>query len=135
MSEVQRRFTFIIDDEVELDIEEMLDETPDQADELLIYLEELKGNIGLCEKLIDSGYQDDHIENVKPFEALQRQRYNAYTVRFWNVDDWRVITAVDYRQRLIAILYIMKRTEDYDAQAQARSKAAFERLGLDQLGQ
>ncbi|EXS68544.1 hypothetical protein [Sphingobium sp. Ant17] len=134
MSAVARRFSFEIDDEVKLDIEDMLKESPDEADEVIVYLEELRGDIELCKRLIDEGYEDERIRKVEPFYALQQQRYNAYTVRLWEVDKWRLITAADYRQHLIAVLYIMRRDEDYGAGAQARVIAAFERLGMDRMG-
>lgn len=134
MSSVARRFTFIVDNDVEWDIEDCLRENPDEAAVVLTAIEELKGDRLLCERLVDEGYQDDTIYSVKQFLALQDKRYNAYTVRLFEVDNWRLIAAVDHKQMIIALLYIMRRDEDYDETVQRRVITAYERLGLRQLG-
>jgi hypothetical protein len=134
MSAVDRRFTFVVDEDVSLDIEECYAHDPDQAAEILVLIEETKGDHTLCELLVTEGHEDEAIYSVKQYTALQRQRYNAYTVRVVDADDWRLITAVDHRQRIIALLYIMRRDEDYDETVQQRVVTAYEKLGLNQLG-
>jgi hypothetical protein len=134
MTTVSRRFTFIVDDGVQLDVEDVLRQNPAEAAAILAAVEDLKGDRLLCERLIEIDYEDDTIRSVKEFVALQRRRYNAYTVRLYEVDNWRLITAVDHRQMIIALLYIMRRDEDYDGTAQKRVIEAFDRLGLRQLG-
>lgn len=134
MSTVTRRFEFIIHDDVELDVEDVLKENPEEAAVLIAVIEEIEGDHALCERLVDVGFEDDQVQSVKVFAKLQEQRYNAYTVRLYEVDRWRLITAVDHRQRLIALLYIMRRDEDYDSVVQERVVKAYEDLGLGQLG-
>lgn len=124
----------MIDGEVGLDIDDCYRENPDEAAAILVEIEELKGDRALCERLITEGYEDDRICSVKEFAALQQQWYNAYTVRLYEADHWRLITAVDHRQRTIALLYIMRRNEDYDETVQKRVIKAFERLGLQRMG-
>ena len=135
MTAVDRRFTFIIDEGVDLDLDEIEDEHPDEYDAILVEIEELQGDRTLCERLIDVGYEDDRIIHVKEFAALQARKYNAYTVRVVDADHWRLITAVDHRQRIIALLYIMRRSEEYDATVQRRVIQAYEKLGLKRLGE
>ncbi|MFK4794924.1 hypothetical protein [Sphingobium sp. ZW T5_29] len=128
------RFRFIVDDDVEKDIEDVEDTDPDQAATLIVLIEEVKGDHALCSRLIDEGYVDEQIAKVAQFASMQRNRYNAYTVRCADVDDWRLITAVDHRKATIALLYIMKRSEDYDETVQQRVAAAYDKLGLEKLG-
>jgi hypothetical protein len=130
MSVVPRRFTFIVDDDVELDVDDCLNEDPDEAAVIIAIIEELQGDRGQCERLINEAYEDEAIQSVKQFKALQDRYYNAYTVRLLEVDNWRLITAVDHRQHIIALLYIMRRDEDYDDEVQRRVISAYEKLGL-----
>lgn len=134
MSSVTRRYTFFVDKDVELDVEDCLREDPEEAAVLLAAIEDLKDDRLLCEVLVDVHFQGDTICSVKEFRALQAKRYNAYTVRLYEVDNWRLITAVDHRERMIALLYVMRRDEDYDETAQRRVIEAYERLGLRRLG-
>ena len=134
MSTVSRRFEFIIHDDVELDVEDVLRENPEEAAVLIAVIDEIEGDHALCERLIDVGFEDDQLKSVKAFASLQEKRYNAYTVRLYEVDRWRLISAVDHRQRLIALLYIMRRDENYDTRVQQRVIKAYEDLGLGQLG-
>jgi hypothetical protein len=47
-----------------------------------------------------------------------------------SVHNWRLITAADAKSNRIALLYIMRRDEDYGEEVQQRCIAAFEELGL-----
>jgi len=134
MSAVERRFEFLIDDEVDRDIEDVVDADPDAAALIVAIIQEMQGDRTLCERLIEPDYEDDQISSVLPFEALQRKWYNAYRVKLYEVADWRLITAVDHKQRLIALLYIMRRDENYDDKVQQSVIEAYERLGLSRMG-
>jgi hypothetical protein len=130
-----RAYDFFVDEEIEKDIEDCIDTHPDQAAIIVALIDEIRGDRILCEELVDPRSQDDPIESVKYFAQLQANQYNAYTVRIREVFDWRLITAVDHARRRIALLYIMRRDEEYDELAQRRSIAAYERLGFKRLRQ
>jgi mRNA-degrading endonuclease RelE of RelBE toxin-antitoxin system len=130
-----RSYGFDVDDEIEKDIEDCFETHPEQAALLVALLDEIQGDRIFCESLVDIHSSDDPIESVAYFARLQGDRYNAYRVRVREIHDWRLITAVDHTQRRIALLYIMRRDENYDATVQRRCIAAYERLGLKRLGQ
>ncbi|WP_342658844.1 hypothetical protein NPJ82_07270 [Sphingomonas sp. NY01] len=134
MSSVERRFRLLVHADVDRDIEDLEDHDPDQAAAVIQLIEELEEDRQLCEKLVDVSYDDHQIQSVTEFWAVQNKGYNVYRVRLWEVDDWRVLTAVDHRQNLIGILYIMKRDENYDATVQDRVIKAYEDLGFTKLG-
>ncbi|MDG2512426.1 hypothetical protein P7B04_06915 [Sphingobium yanoikuyae] len=127
-------YTFLVDDGAVQDLHDAIRENPDEGDLLAVILEEMRGDLNLCAKLIDPGYQDEVINKVEPFWAVQSDGYNAYTVRFYDVHDWRMITAVDHKSRTIAVLYIMRRDENYDSTVQGHVAEAYDRLGLGRLG-
>lgn len=134
MSATERRFDFIVDADVAQDIRQCLHDDPDEAAVIIALIEELRGDRSLCERLIDVGFEDDDVRSVKEFAALQKQRCNAYTVRLWEVDNWRLITAVDYQQRQIALLYVMRRDENYSERVQNAVISAYERLAFRYMG-
>ena len=136
MSEVDRRFEFIMADEATADLRELRYRDRDAFDEIIILLQELRNDIRACEQLTDEHHSDDVISIVKPFEALQRERLNAYIVKLYEAPHWRIITACDHRAKKVAILAFMNRNVDYekDAEFMERLKGSYEALEFTTLG-
>ncbi len=134
MSEVERRYRFYVDDDIELDIIDIEDASPDDAAFVVALIEEYSGDRLACERLIDPRTEDEKIKEVKDFVELQNDGYNSYIVKLHEVHHWRLIFGVDHIQRIVGLLYIMKRVENYDEQVQNRVIAAYEKLGLKVLG-
>lgn len=131
MSEVNRRFRLIVDEEVAADLIRVKREDLRAYDELQVFFEDLEGDVSWCHSIVDPHYSDGQIESVEPIWFLQDEKKNIYRVKFYDVQEWRVITAADHRQKLVAILAIMKRQQNYQS-----DKAFSERLrrSYDALG-
>lgn len=111
-------------------------EDPDAAALLSSHLRELAGDSKRCSCLADEHYFDDVIESVEPLWDLQKQRMNAYRVRYILLARWRVITAVDHRAKQIAIMAVMHRDANYqqDRELWARIEREYDAIGLARLG-
>ncbi len=136
MSEVDRRFQFLMADEATVDLRELRHRDREAFDEIIILLQELRNDLRACEQLVDEHHSDEIISIVKPFESLQRTRLNAYIVKLYEAPYWRIITACDYRAKKIAILAFMHRSVDYekDVKFMERLKGSYEALELSTLG-
>src|SRR5687767_9824176 len=99
MSEVQRRFQFVVDREVSSDLRRCRLEDRDAFEEIIVLLQELEGALLLCENLIDEHYSDNEIESVQPFWELQKERLNVYRIKLYGVGRWRILTAGDHQAR------------------------------------
>lgn len=129
-----RAYGFYVDEEIDKDIVDCIESHPEQAATIVALIEEVQGDRLFCENLVDIHSDEGPIESVAFFAELQKHSYNAYRVRVRDVADWRLITAVDHVRKRIALLYIMRRDEDYDNLVQERCIAAYERLGLGTVG-
>ena len=100
------------------------------------YLRELDNDIGACALLVDEHYSDDDIGSVEPLWSLQKEKMNAYRVRFILLGRWRVITAGDHRRRRVGILAIMERDANYqsDKELWKRIEKEYDELDFPRLG-
>jgi hypothetical protein len=136
MSEVGRRFTLLYDDALDADLDRCQERDRYAYARVLAFLDELEGDTNLCEGLILERYSDPLVHDVEPFWYLQDQRLNVYRVKLVEVGAWRLLTAGDHRTRLVAILALMHRDQNYerDQVLIARLKDSYERLGFHELG-
>jgi hypothetical protein len=136
MSEVTRRFTLIVDQQVTGDLRRVKSEDSYAHAQIIAFLQELHGDQILCECLIDEHYSDLTIESIGPFWAMQSERLNIYRLKLHSVGNWRILTAGDHQKRSVAILVIMRRDQNYqrDADLIQRLKGSYEKLGYTELG-
>ncbi|KQZ64611.1 hypothetical protein ASD67_09155 [Sphingopyxis sp. Root1497] len=132
MSEVNRRFRLIVDEEVAADLIRVEREDKQAYDELQVFFEDLEGDVSWCQSIVDPHYSDNQIESVEPIWFLQDEKKNIYRVKFYDVQGWRIITAADHQKRLVAILAIMKRDQDYqsDKEFSERLRRSYDTLGF-----
>lgn len=137
MSEVDRQFKLLIDDLVSDDLKRVEQQDTYDHDQIVVFLQELKGNQILCEDLINEHHSDLTIQDIKPFWYLQNERLNVYRIKLCMVGAWRVLTAGDHRKKEVAILAVMHRDQDYEADPQLieRLRSSYERLGFNKLGE
>lgn len=136
MSETHRRYELIIDQLVGGDLTRLAEEDRYAHRQIIVFLEELSGDLRLCEELIDEHHSDGAIQSVEPFWFMQQQRLNVYRIKLYLIGKWRILSAGDHRRRQVAILAIMHRDQDYqnDAALILRLKDCYERLGFSELG-
>ncbi len=84
------------------------------AAEVSVILREFSGDAKAAELLVDEQYSDLRIESVSQLYSLQAARINAYRVRMVEVREWRLITCVDHFNRVIGLLAVMPRSDDYE---------------------
>jgi hypothetical protein len=104
-------------------------------DEVLVLLRELEDGTRINECLVDPSYVDAVISKVEPFWHLQNEHLNVYTVKLYDIAQWRIISAVDHHARRIALLALMRRDQDYekDAELLERLRHAYEQLCFKKL--
>ncbi|HEV7343167.1 MAG TPA: hypothetical protein VGN68_16190 [Sphingopyxis sp.] len=136
MSSVERRYKLIVDGHVSGDLAQVRTKDRYAFAKLYVFLEELKGSIDDCAKLADEHFADETIENISPFWFLQDRKYNVFRLKLVEIHGWRILTAADHRNREIAILAIMERSQDYqnDPKLIERLKASYEKLGFYRFG-
>jgi hypothetical protein len=71
MSVVERRFEFIIHEDVQRDIFDMANENPDQAALVVAVIGEMKANENLCKILIDERNDDSDLD-VQTFLGITK---------------------------------------------------------------
>ncbi|MEA3049943.1 MAG: hypothetical protein QOG84_1779 [Sphingomonadales bacterium] len=134
MSEVERQYHFATDDGVVEDLRRCRREDRHAFDQFVVFIQELRNDIRLCEQLIDETYSDDVISLIDPLRDLQSERLNVYIVKLYAIGPWRVLTAGDHRSRKVAILAILHRSEAYSAASIERLRKSYEKLGFTKLG-
>lgn len=136
MSEIERRYFFATANEVVDDLRRCRLKDRDAFDQLIVFIQELRNDLRLCEQLIDEHYADDVIRMVDPLRSLQAEKLNAYIVKFHDVGAWRVLTAGDRRTRKVALLAIMHRNQNYekDHDLMTRLRKSYESFGFSKLG-
>ncbi|WP_426265914.1 hypothetical protein [Sphingomonas sp. LHG3443-2] len=136
MSQVDRRFTLLSVDELGDDLDRCQTEDSYAYPRILVFLQELDGNSGLCERLIDERYSDHEVQDISPFWHLQDEGLNVFRLKLVDVGAWRLITAGDRRSRTVAVLGLMRRDQDYenDPQFVARLKESYDKLGFGLWG-
>lgn len=136
MSQINRRFKLIVDENVAADLIHIKESDPYAHRHILVFLQEIRGDQIACENLVDEYYSDDTIENIVPFWHLQRERLNVHRIKLIEVKGWRIIVAGDHRQREVAIMAIMNRDQDYqnDNQLIKRLRKSYENLCFPRMG-
>ena len=136
MSEVERQYHFATDEGVVEDLRRCRREDRDAFDQIVVFIQELRNDIRLCEQLIDETYSDDVVSMVDPLRTLQAERFNAYIVKLYSLGSWRLLSAGDRRSKKVALLAIMHRGQNYeqDSVLIQRLKDSYEKLGFSKLG-
>ena len=137
MSEQQRRFRLLIDREGEADLFRVKEEDPWAHAQIYVLLQEYESGTFPPEELIDEYFESSEIENVVPFWHLQNEKLNVYRLKLVKVNAWRVLTAGDHISREVAVLAIMHRDQNYQADAKLveRIRNSYENFGFKRLGQ
>lgn len=115
MTEVSRRYKFQISETALSELRNLKRRDPDSFDAIIVMIQEIRSDARSCEQLVDVHYADDVIRMVEEFRAAQAEGLNAYTAKLYEIGRWRLITAGDHRARSVAILSIMHRSRNYEA--------------------
>lgn len=136
MSQVSRRFRLIVDHAAAADLIRVKRDDPWAHAQIVALLEEYQAGTFAPEELIDEYFVSNEIEDVSPFWHLQDERFNAYRVKLVGIGAWRVLTAGDRLAHEVAVLAVMHRSQNYQADAalMKRIREAYERLGFRNLG-
>lgn len=137
MSEVERRFRLIIDQSAAADLIRVKREDSWAYAKIFALLQEYDAGTFPPEELVDEHFESDEIENISPFWHLQNERLNVYRLKLVSVGGWRILTAGDHVNRQIAVLAVMRRDQNYQADRKLveRIRASYEKLGFRLLGQ
>lgn len=127
-----RRFQFIIADGAKADLQECREGDSYAAAKISELLRLVTEDVIAAEALVDERYIDEDIESVCPVWSLQDLRINAYRVRMVVIRAWRIITAVDHKGRRVAVMAIMPRDDDYEANTKLwdRIKGEYDGIGF-----
>ncbi|MXP15492.1 hypothetical protein GRI44_12090 [Altererythrobacter confluentis] len=136
MSEIERRFRLIVDQQVGVDLARVRQEDSWAHAQIIALLQEYAAGTFPPEELIDERFESEEIENVEPLWHLQDRRLNVYRLKLVNVGRWRVLTAGDRQSREVAVLAVMHRAQNYQADRPLmdRIKKSYESLGFKPLG-
>lgn len=136
MSQVSRRFRLIFDQAAAADLIRVKEEDPWAHAQIFALLEAYQAGTFPPEELIDEHFVSHEVENVTPFWHLQDRRLNVYRVKLVSVGAWRILTAGDHSAHEVAVLAVMHRSQNYQADAAlvARIRSSYERLGFKYLG-
>jgi hypothetical protein len=136
MSQISRRFRLIIDHAAAADLIRVRETDQWAHAQIFALLEAYQSGTFPPEELIDERFASDEIADVSPFWHLQNHRLNVYRVKLVSVGAWRILTAGDRSANEVAILAVMHRSQNYQADTalMARIEEAYERLGFKYLG-
>lgn len=137
MSQVERRFRLIIDQSAAADLIRVKKDDPWAHAKIFALLQEYDAGTFPPEELIDERFESEDIENVEPFWHLQDDRLNVYRLKLVTVKAWRILTAGDRASREVAVLAVMHRDQNYQADRALveRIRASYANLGFRLLGQ
>ncbi|MEB3416048.1 hypothetical protein VCJ71_08225 [Alteriqipengyuania sp. WL0013] len=132
MSEVHRRYRLVVAEEVAADLIRVRSEDKLAYDEMQVLFEDLEGDEGWCDAIADPTYSDSQIESVKALRYLANEGRNVYRVKFLRVRKWRIITAANHQGKIIGILGIMHRDQNYedDSTFSKRIRQSYDTLGF-----
>jgi mRNA-degrading endonuclease RelE of RelBE toxin-antitoxin system len=135
MTEASRSYKLIISDTATTELRDLKRRDSDSFDALIVLLQEIRSDARTCEQLIDEHYADHAVRMVDPFRAAQSEGLNAYTVKLFEVGSWRLITAGDHGARMVAIMSVMHRSRNYEADAalMAQLRRDYDALGFKRL--
>lgn len=108
-------YQYIVSKGAQDDIEKCLVRDPDAAARIIVFLDEIDGCPSYAQCMIDEQYDDDNVQNVVAFYALQNKRINGYRVKLVEVSDWRLIFIVDHKRHRVGLFAVMQRSQNYDA--------------------
>lgn len=131
-----RAYAFIVDEEgVKADLRVCSGRDRYAFNHIIVVLGELRANPSLSENFVMVGWQDETIEDVAWVESLQAEGINAARTKLWAVKEWRLVFFVDHRRRRAALVAVMHRDQEYEADRALweRLRDSYERLGFDRL--
>lgn len=101
------------------------------ASQLSAFLREVRDDAIASEALADER-TFDHEFSVELLGYLHDKRINAYRVRVVTVAKWRIITAVDHRQKRVGVFAVMFRDKNYEADREltARIEKEYDEYGF-----
>lgn len=131
-----RRFQFLISQGAKDDLKACKEEDSYAAAKISELLRDVRDDIIAGEALVDERFFDAVVESVRPVWSLQDKRINAYRVRMVVIHAWRIITAVDYPGRRVAVLAVMHRDENYEDNTElwARIEGEYDSFGFPRYG-
>ena len=112
------------------DMDACKDDDAYAAASIAVFLQELRGSAAYLERVIDTGFADDKIEDVDGFWKLQDKRINAYRTKLVHIHHWRLIFIVDRPTQRIGLFAVMHRDDDYNDALCAAIEREFEELGF-----
>jgi hypothetical protein len=129
-----RAYALAVDEEgVNADLRVCRDVDRRAFDRIIVILGELRRNPSLSENFVMVGWQDTTIEDVTWIESLQQEGINATRTKLWEVQAWRLLFFVDHARRRAALVAVMERRQDYQADRPLwdRLRETYERLGFN----
>lgn len=143
-------YALIIHDDAKVDLRELAARDKHNVARLAFFLRELAGDADLLDRLLQEGYQGEHLD-VDAVSCLRAENIWRFKVRALDIfmgrpDDredstrWlphRVLYAPDHRNRRFYVLGVLKRNRDTYEQTDPRMAKLLEthrRLGLQGFG-
>ena len=135
MTEASRGYKFHISETALSELRDLRRRDPDSFDTVIVMIQEIRSDLRACEQLVDEHFADETIRMVEEFRAAQAEGLNAYTVKLYELEAWRLITAGDHRARVIAIMSVMHRSRDYqtDQTLMKQLRRDYDALGFTRL--
>lgn len=132
----ERRYQMLITDGARADLGSCRAGDRWAAAKVAEFLREFSDGRSPSELLVDEHFFDEEVRDVSAIWSLQDKRINAYRIRLVEVSGWRIITAVDHRAKRVAVLAIMPRTADYEADRDlwARIEREHDAIGFARYG-
>jgi mRNA-degrading endonuclease RelE of RelBE toxin-antitoxin system len=115
MTEASRGYKFHISETALTELRNLKRRDAASFDAVIVMIQEIRSDLRACEQLVDAHFADETIRMVEEFRAAQAEGLNVYTVKLYEVDAWRLITAGDHRGRAIAIMSVMHRSRNYES--------------------
>jgi hypothetical protein len=120
-------------------LRDLMGSDPKAAGEIVAVLDEIQGNQGLLECLLETDFEDERF-SITPVVQLQRLQWNCWRLTLFKVTDdtrekipFRILYAFDSLSRIYHVLAIEPRATAYDTGTIARVAAQCESLGIRRL--
>lgn len=92
-------------------------EDPWAASRISVLLREIEQHQFYAEWLTDPTYSDEKILDVGELVKFRPLKINAYRVKLVEIAKWRLIVAVDHPTNRVALMAVMRRDDNYEANA------------------
>lgn len=99
------------------DLESCADADARAAAYIATFLRELRDSATYLERMVDTGYSDDRVQDIDAVWSLQARRINAYRTKFVEIRHWRLIFIIDRPSARIGLFAVMPRSDDYENNA------------------